>query len=216
MTGHTAIGPHRDRGRPFETLRQNARAYLLANVATYGLFVIGFAAGIIFPQLSQAQYDRLAENGTTDLVRSLLTNPWLFAVTILGVNTVRLGLLTIVLPSLVVPFLGLPLFAYWTLTTGMTLVPESDIGWVALIPHSLTVVIELQAYVLLALGAYILGRSWLMPHQVGAGNRRQGYWYGLHRLGRLALLAMGLLVVGAIYEAFSLIYAVHPLAQWLL
>ena len=48
-------------------------------------------------------------------------------------------------PSMIVPFAGIALFAYWALTTGMTLVPPNDIGWVALIPHTLTLIIELQA-----------------------------------------------------------------------
>lgn len=127
-----------------------------------------------------------------------------------------MGAATIVLPSLIVPFAGIPLFAYWAFTTGITLVPASDIGWVALIPHSLTLVIELQAYVLLMLGAYVLGRHWIWPRSVGAENRRGGYLEGLRQLGSLTLAAFVLLVVGAVYEAFSLRYLVHPLAQWLL
>ncbi|WP_205869371.1 hypothetical protein [Mycobacterium colombiense] len=47
-------------------------------------------------------------------------------------------------------------------------------------------------------------------------NRRQGYLRGLQYLGWLALPALALLVVGAVYEAFSLRYFVHPLAEWLL
>jgi hypothetical protein len=39
---------------------------------------------------------------------------------------------------MIVPFAGIALFAYWALTTGLTLVPANDIGWLALIPHSLT------------------------------------------------------------------------------
>jgi hypothetical protein len=87
---------------------------------------------------------------------------------------------------------------------------------VALIPHSLTLVIELQAYVLLMLGVYVLGRHWIWPRSVGAENRRGGYLEGLRQLGSLTLAAFVLLVVGAVYEAFSLRYLVHPLAQWLL
>lgn len=146
----------------------------------------------------------------------MINNPWLFALTILAVNTLRMSVLTIVGPSLIVPFAGIGLFAYWTLTTGMTLVPQNDIGWVALIPHSLTIIVEFQAYLLLLLGVYLLGRSWLSPRTVGAENRRQGYRRGLQDLGWLALPALVLLIVGAIYEAFSLRYLVHPLAEWLL
>jgi hypothetical protein len=133
VTWRGAIGPDR-------------RVYLLMNVATYGVLLLAFAAGVLFPQLARAQHTRLVDDGTADLVGALVTRPWLFAVTILAVNVVRIGVLTIIGPSMIVPFLGVPLFAYWTITTGLTLAPDSDIGWVALIPHTVTVVIEFQAY----------------------------------------------------------------------
>jgi hypothetical protein len=208
-----ALTPSR---RPLRIIRGNARAYLGLNGIAYGLCLVGFVVGLLFPHLNEVQVTRLNDDGTTDLVRSLINQPWLFALTILGVNTVKMGAATIVLPSLIVPFAGIPLFAYWAFTTGITLVPASDIGWVALIPHSLTLVIELQAYVLLMLGVYVLGRQWIWPRSVGAENRRGGYVEGLRQLGSLSLAALVLLVVGAVYEAFSLRYFVHPLAQWLL
>jgi hypothetical protein len=208
-----ALKPSR---RPLRITRENVLAYLGLNGIAYGLCLVGFVVGLLFPHLNEMQVTRLDDDGTTDLVRSLINQPWLFALTILGVNTVKMGVATIVLPSLIVPFAGIPLFAYWAFTTGITLVPASDIGWVALIPHSLTLVIELQAYVLLMLGAYVLGRHWIWPRSVGAESRRGGYVEGLRQLGSLSLAAFVLLVVGAVYEAFSLRYFVHPLAQWLL
>jgi hypothetical protein len=202
--------------RPFRIIAENAKVYLAANVAVYGVLLVGFGLGLAFPQLSQAQHRRLEDDGTADLVQSLIANPWLFALTILAVNTLKMSALTIVAPSLIVPFAGIALFAYWDLTTGMTLVPANDIGWVALIPHSLTVIVELQAYLLLLFGVYLLGKGWIGPRTVGAANRRQGYHRGLQDLGWLALPALALLIVGAVYEAFSLRYFVHPLAKWLL
>ena len=202
--------------RPIGIIRADTRAYVMLNAGAYGLFLIGFVVGNLFPHLSQAQHTRLSHDGTVDLVQSLFDKPWLFALTILAVNTVKMGALTIVLPSMVIPFVGIPLFAYWAFTTGLTLVPASDIGWVALIPHSLTLIIEFQAYILFLLGVYLLGRNWLWPRTIGAENRRDGYRRGLQHLGWLALTAMILLVVGAVYEAFSLRYLVHPLAQWVL
>ncbi|WP_372671151.1 hypothetical protein [Amycolatopsis kentuckyensis] len=85
----------------------------------------------------------------------------------------------------------------------------------ALIPHSLTVVIELQAYVLFLLGALLLGRYWLFPHTIDAKNRRQGYVRGVQRIGLLALPALVLLTAGAVWEAYSLRYLIHPLSQLL-
>jgi hypothetical protein len=80
-----------------------------------------------------------------------------------------------------------------------------------MIPHSLTILIELQAYVLVMLGAYLLGMAWLRPTTVGARNRRQGYVHGLRQVGWLGLPALALLIIGAIYEAATIIYLVPRL-----
>ena len=198
--------------RPLQIIRADLRTYVVLNVVTYGLLVIGFAAVLLFPALTADRVDALENDGTADLVRNLLSTPWLFAATILGVNVVSVGLLRILLPSLVLPFAGLVLFWVWAAITGVTLVPTSDIGWVAMIPHSLTVLIEFQAYIVLAFGAYLLGRAWLRPKTVDAVNRRQAYLRGLQRIGWLAIPTMILLVIGAIYEALSLAYLVGPLS----
>jgi len=193
--------------RPFQIVRANLRIYLALNALMYGLALLGFGLGLLFPNLNAAQLESLQDDGTADLVTGLLTTPWLFAATILAVNIVKLSLVHIALPSLVVPFAGIPITAYWALTTGITLAPAGSASWIPLIPHSLTLVIEFQAYIVLLLGAFILGRSWVRPRTVGAGNRRQGYLRGLQQFGWLALPALAMLIVGAIWEAFSL-YAV--------
>lgn len=202
--------------KPSRVIIEHRRAYAALNVCAYGLVLAGFGAGLLFPGLRDGQQVRLEEDGTAELALSVFRNPWLFALVILGVNTLKLSLLTIVAPSMVVPFAGMALFAYWAVQTGVTLVPASDIGWVALIPHSVTLIIELQAYILLLLGAYVLGVAWLRPESVGAQTHRGGYLGGLRRLGWLCVPVAILLVIGAVYEAFSLRYFIHPLAQWLL
>jgi hypothetical protein len=202
--------------RPFAIIRENKRAYLIINLATYGLAIIGFLIGLAFPSLNAAAGQALKDDGTVALVSWLVGIPPLFALTILGVNVFRLSLLTILLPSLIVPFAGLATFGFWAVQIGVTLVPSSPEGWVALIPHSLTFVIEVQAYILVALGAYRLGRSWLAPRSIGAKNRRRGYLHGLKQVGLLALPALALLIVGAVFEAYSLRYFVAPLQQLLL
>lgn len=202
--------------KPAQIVRENLRVYLLLNALAYGTFVIGFVVGLLFPDLVAARGQAMQDDGTAALVTSLISSPWLFALTILAVNTLRLGALTILLPSLAVPFLGIATFAIWSVTTGVTLVPATSEGWVALIPHSLTLVIELQAYILLLLGAFLLGKYWLRPQAVEAKNRRQGYLRGIQSIGWLSIPALALLIIGAIYEAFSLLYFVYPLQQWLL
>lgn len=191
--------------KPFQIIRASFRAYLIINAMVYGLVFTGMVAAMVFPNLGAAQLATLEDNGTGDLVRSLINNPWLFALTILGVNVIRVGVLSIVLPSLIVPFAGIAIFAHRAFTIGLSLASTTSIA-VVWIPHSLTLLIEFQAYALLMLGAYILGQAWIRPATIGARNRRQGYVRGLQQLGWLSLTALPLFIVGAIWEAFSLSY----------
>ncbi|PPF45477.1 hypothetical protein C5B85_07875 [Pseudoclavibacter sp. AY1F1] len=202
--------------RPFHLIRTNLRAYLLVNVFAYGLFIIGFVVGLTFPELNAARSVSLVDDGTAALVQGLVMTPPLFALVILAVNVGKLSLATIVLPSLIVPFAGFAFFGYWAVETGITLAPTTPTAWVQFIPHSFTVVIELQAYVLLLLGAWLLGRHWLSPRTAGTTSRGRAYLRGLGRVGMLGLLAFVLLVIGALWEAYSLRYLLHPLTEWLL
>jgi hypothetical protein len=201
--------------KPFQIVRANFRAYLIINAIVYGLVITGMVAALVFPSLGANQVATQANSGMTDLVRSLLNNSWLFSLTILGVNVMS-GALLIVLPSVIVPFAGIAIFAYRAFTLGLILAPTTSIIAVGLIPHSLTILIEFQAYALLMFGAYILGRSWVRPATIGAQNHRQGYIRGLQELGWLSLSTLPLFIVGAIWEAFSLRYLVPLLIQWLL
>lgn len=193
---------------PLQILRTHRRAYLLANLVFYGLVLGGFALGLAVPELAAGRAEGLETDGTADLVGRLLSNVWLFAAMILGVNTITVGLASIVLPSLVIPFLGIAVFAYRAVVIGVTLAPTDQSTWIVLIPHSLTLVIEFQAYILLVLGAYLLGRAWITPSFVEETSRVRAYGTGLRLLGVLSLTALALLVVGALYEAFTLRYLV--------
>ena len=193
---------------PLQILRTHRRAYLLANLVFYGLALGGFALGLAVPELAAGRAEGLETDGTADLVGRLLSNVWLFAAMILGVNTITVGLASIVLPSLVIPFLGIAVFAYRAVVIGVTLAPTDQSTWIVLIPHSLTLVIEFQAYILLVLGAYLLGRAWITPAVVEETSRVRAYGTGLRLLGVLGLAALVLLVVGALYEAFTLRYLV--------
>lgn len=199
--------------RALEIVQASRRAYLALNAILYGSVLAGFGAGLLFPGLTAAQMESFEDGGQADLVRSLLENPWLFALAILANNALRAGLLNLVLPSMIVPFAGIVWYVYSLFTVGLMLAPVDRDGWLVLVPHSLTVVMEVQAYVLLALGAYLLGRAWIWPRTVDAENRRQAYVAGLRQLGVLSLPALALLVVFALYESFSIVYLVPLLTK---
>ncbi|CAL9595493.1 hypothetical protein SUDANB121_05343 [Nocardiopsis dassonvillei] len=191
---------------PFRIIRENLRAYLAMNALVYGALLLGVGAGLLLPDLYAAQHAALEEAGTADLVEPLLATPWLFGLAIFVNNVLRASLLVIVLPSMVVPFSGIALFAYSTFTVGVIIAPVDGETARTLVPHSVTLLVEFQAYVLVMLGAYILGLGWLRPRTIGADTRRQGYVRGLRRTGWLSLPALALLAVGAVYEALSITY----------
>lgn len=199
--------------RPFRLVRENLRAYLALNALVYGLFLVGVAAALLFPELHAAQVGSLDEDGTADLVGSLLGNVWLFALTILAVNVLTVGALTIMLPSMVVPFAGVALYMYRAVVFGVALAPVDATTAKVLIPHSVTILIEFQAYVFVLLAAHLLGRAWMRPATVGADTRRAGYVRGLKQAGPVLLPALALFVVGALYEAFSLVHLVPRLVS---
>lgn len=191
---------------PSALIRQHARCYVYLNLMAYGLLVAGMVLGVLRPELNAMLTGSMDESGETGLVVSLLARPWLFALVILGVNLGKVALGFITLPSMIVPFAGIPLFAYWVFTTGIVLAPVDHLTAMTLIPHSVTLVIELQAYVLLLLGAYALGLAWIRPVSVGTTTRWRAWGRGMRLFGRMWVPALVLFVVGAVYEAYSLRY----------
>jgi hypothetical protein len=202
--------------KPFQIIRANLRPFFVINAIVYGMFIAGLVAAMLFPELAATKAASSEGDGSFDLARSLFVSPWLFALVILAVNVFTAAGVWILLPSLVVPFAAIPLFAYKAFILGSGLFPTTELAAVGWIPHSLTALIEFQAYSLLVFGAYILGRSWLRPATIGAPNRRLGYLRGLQQYGWLGLLALALFIVGALWEAYSLRYLVHPLSELLL
>lgn len=112
-----------------------------------------------------------------------------------------LGMAT--LPSLLIPFSGIVIHALFAGFLGLTYAPYE--GWDVLLPHSLTLIIELQAYIVLMLGAYLLGKYIFAPQANGFTSRWAGYKRGLGETAWLYIPATILLIVGAVYEAFEVV-----------
>ena len=196
--------------RPLALIRADLRPYLWISALTYGAVLFGMALGVAFPDLHAARTSSFTDtNG--GLLETVIGNPWLFGATIIGINTVATALPLIVLPSLAVPFAGLAVFTVKTIDIGINLAPVDRTSALTLIPHSLTILIEFQAYILVLFGAYLLGRAWLRPAAAGAPTRGRGYLRGLAHLGRLAVPAFALFVIGAVYEVLEIYFLIPPI-----
>jgi hypothetical protein len=91
---------------------------------------------------------------------------------------------------------------------GLLLSPANPDMRLIMIPHSLTLIIEGQAYILTLLAAYIQGRAFLWPKSVGVETHAKGYLEGLKRTGRLYLLIVLTLAIAAIYEVIEVVIMV--------
>jgi hypothetical protein len=68
--------------------------------------------------------------------------------------------------------------------------------------------LEGQGYILAALAVYMHGRSFLAPRSMGAVSHGEGYVLGLKLSARLYLLVTIVLLIAALYEAFTGVYVV--------
>jgi hypothetical protein len=185
------------------------RPYLILNAAYYGLVVLGMTyVAIIDPALQEQLLSEVegafAEGPLATVGGAYVGGNVLAAAVLTFVVNLSVGsLLSITLPSLIVPFSGVLLGAYRAALWGLVLAPTSTQLALVMIPHSLTLLLEGQAYILTMLAVYVHGKAFLWPHSVGVASRAQGYVTGLKLSARLYLLVVLVLAVAAIYEALE-------------
>jgi len=123
------------------------------------------------------------------------------------------SLIDITLPSLIVPFSGMLLGILRAVLWGFLLSPASPQLRFSMIPHSLTLLLEGQGYILVLLAVYVQGRAFLWPLSVGVEGHWKGYLEGLKRTGLLYVLVTLTLLAAAIYEALEVILIVPLLPK---
>ncbi len=184
------------------------RPYVILNAAYYGLVVCGMVYVAFNPALQQSLIEMTGQTFTEGPLSAVGAayggGRVLPAIALTFVINLLIGsLASITLPSLVIPFSGLLLGTYRAVMWGLILSPTTPELRIVMIPHSLTLLLEGQAYVLTMLAAFAQGRALLWPRSVGAANRRQGYVSGLKRTAQLYPLVIILLAIAAIYEAVT-------------
>jgi len=199
--------------RAWTVVGEFRRTYLAINVAYYGLIFCAMIYVAFNPALQQSLVKMIRSGfskGPLAVVTAAYREGRVFSAIVLTfvVNLIGGAFLAITLPSLVIPFSGLLVGAWRAVLWGLALSPITPVRRTMLIPHSLTLILEGQAYVVAMLAAAIQGSAFLWPRIVGARTHLQGYAAGLKRTARLYLLVMLILAIAAIYEAVEVIYIV--------
>lgn len=196
-----------------DLIREDRRAFLVLNLAYLGLFGLGILATVVIPELRPGGLGALqGEPGTGglgavigDAYRS--GNVAIAALVTFGVNLLSASLLQTTVPSLVIPFLGVALTLARGLSWGVLFTPVGAEDPTFLI-HWVTLAIEGAAYVVVGFAAWVHGRMFLQPRRYGFATRRAGYVGGLAATLKLYVLVIVLLVIGALYEAITVIHLI--------
>ena len=192
-------------------IRDHWRTYLLLNLAVYGVLVASAVMTLLLPGLRGRGAQDVETFGGLPIL-SLVTEAYTdgdvlaAAVGTFLANLLFAAVLTTTLPSLLIPYLGVVLTVLRTGMIGVWLTPATPGGALTLLPHLPVLVIELQAYVLAALGAVVLWRSTIRHRHLGLPTAGAGYRAGLADMLRLYPVIAALLLIIAIVEAIEVIW----------
>jgi hypothetical protein len=191
-------------------VQENRRAYIIINVIYYALIVVCMVY-VAFNQKLQDQLLNLVGaafmTGPLSFVGQSYVNAKVFSATAATflINLFIGSFGTITLPSLIVPFSGFLIGIYRAAMWGLLLSPAHPQMRLIMIPHSLTLLLEGQAYILTLLAAYIQGRAFLWPKTVGLETHVKGYLEGLKRTGKIYVLVTLTLLIAAFYEVLEVV-----------
>jgi hypothetical protein len=191
-------------------VQENRRAYTILNAIYYGLVIVFMVYAAFNPEIQRTLMEAVGEafmSGPLSFVGQAYINAEVLKAILVTffINLFVGSIASITLPSLVIPFSGLLVGIYRAVLWGLILSPASPDLRLAMIPHSITLLIEGQAYILTMLAAYIQGRAFLWPHTVGVDSHKQGYVEGVKRSARLYVLVILALVIAAIYEVVEVV-----------
>lgn len=196
-------------------VKTHRKAYVAINVAYYGLVAASMLyVAVIDPSHQErllADVQTALTEGTLEMVAGVYLGGNVVAAALLTflVNLLAGSLLYLTLPSLVVPFVGIPLGAYRALLWGLLMAPTTTELALVMIPHSVTLILEGQGYVLAVFAVYVQGMAFLRPRTMGLESHREGYVAGLRMTARVYVLVILALAAAALYEAVEVIAMVQ-------
>jgi hypothetical protein len=194
-------------------IQENRPAYILLNAAYYGLVVVF----MIYAAFNQPLQHSLIEavgaafmTGPLSIVGQSYVNAQVLTAILVTflINLLIGAFATITLPALVIPFSGILVGFFRAAMWGLILSPANPDLRLLMIPHSITLIVEGQAYILTMLAAYAQGRAFLWPRTVSAEGHGRGYVEGLRRTLKIYILVVLALIVAAFYEVIEVVIAI--------
>ncbi len=205
-------------GQAGNVVRGHRSAYIRLNIAYYGVVAIAMVFVTSYPAIQQALTESVVLSfsegplsGVAEAYRQ--GNVVTAALLTFGFNFFAGAIVVLALPSLLIPFCGVGLGLIRATLWGLLLAPTTPELQLAMIPHSLVLLLEGQGYILTMLAVWIHGLGFVSPRTVGAASHMEGWIEALRRSLRVYLLAAITLAIAAIYEAIEVIYFIPRLVS---
>ena len=198
--------------KALDLVRQNFREYVVLNAMFYGLVTVSMAYVYIFPDIQRELLGTVRTEFMElfpSVVEAYTSGNFPLAVALtFSINLILGSFVYITVLSLVIPFGGVVMGFIRAVGWGLLLAPTSpEFAWV-MIPHSLTLILEGQGYILAMFAAYIQWKGVVQPKSIGKEKRLEAYLTGIKETIHIYVLVALVLAVSAIYEAFEVIYIV--------
>jgi len=191
-------------------MKENRKEYVALNFLYYGLVAVSMIYVSFHPEIQEALLGEVTVEFPTlfpSVVEAYRSGNFpLAAALTFSINLVLGSFVYITLPSLIIPFSGVATGAIRAVAWGLLLAPTSPELTRAMIPHSLTLILEGQGYVLAMFAAYVHWKGVFRPRSIGEEKRTRAYVAGMKKTAHTYLLIALVLAVSAIYEAFEVIY----------
>jgi hypothetical protein len=205
-----------------DPLREHRQDLLLANLAYFGLVLLGAVISARNPALQRALLDNartaLTQGPLATVAQAYASGHLIPAMLLTFAFNLFAGtFIFLTLPSLTVPFAGVVLGLIRALSWGLLFSPTNPTIAIAMIPHLGTMLLEGEAYVLAMMGAFVMWRNVLWPETSPPGGPRpkpdrvQAYVEGVRLNLRLYVPITALLLIAAVYEVLELVYIVPRL-----
>lgn len=197
----------------FAVARFDRHALVILSAATLAAFGLGIFATALVPELRPGGLGALDASSSGSGIGWLIADSYrsgnvVYAAAItFAYNLIFASILQTTLPSLIAPMLGVVITIVRSVSWGILFTPigANDPSFLV---HWVTLLIEGAAYVLVGFAAYVQGRMFLTPNRYSLATRKQGYLAGIRASLRVYSWVALLLLIGAIYEAVTVIFII--------
>lgn len=190
-------------------IKENILLYKRINLIVYGTILLGMFVTYLKPSLHTYIIDLVEKDLQSTVVGRFVARMydeghlWSAALVTVVVNVSVGTLLTVSLPSLIIPYSGFALMLYRAFIWGCLIAPPEKKAMIDAIPHFITLIIEGQAYIVALLPVLLHGRSVNLLKQ--AGGIKEWLKTGINVHGRILPLNFVILLVAGIWEAYEVI-----------